>query len=499
MAVDEMHPLYQRRYGQWRLMRDCIEGEDAIKARGTIYLPMNSGSTPEQYQAYMRRARFVNYTRRTLQGLHGLIFRRSPVVELPNNLQLQEIVSNIDKRGTTLEQFASDTVFDAMITGFGGILIDLPRTSGFVSKIEAEANGVRPYIRYYPAESVINWKTGVVHGYEQLTLVVLKEEVDSVGSDIFEHNTVTQYRVLSLDGDAYVQYLYDSSGNVIDKMPVVINGEAQQSIPFYFLPYGEPDTPMLYDLAVCNIGHYQKSADYENGVHLTTIPTGYVTGHRQAVAEDGTPEIVNLGYDSFLMFEEEAAKVGTLVFSGEGLLHSEKALETAMSDMAILGSRLVTPEKGTSESADSARIHRAGENATLAAFAKNMSIQFTKVLEKMCKWSNIKGRVAFELCTDYDTLSFDPNALNALANLGEAGRLPLPYLFFNLRNGEYTPTSATMEEYVTLLEMEASGCSPTDIVKQYRAMQSAATGVPSGEKQKDTNAVDTLNDTGAQK
>lgn len=89
----------------------------------------------------------------------------------------------------------------------------------------------------------------------------------------------------------------------------------------------------------------------------------------------------------------------------------------------------------------------------------------------MAKWLDIEGTVTVELCTDYDTLAFDPNALNAIANLAEAGKLPLPYVFDILLNGEYTPTGATFEEYAVLLEMERQGATPTEIIEQYRAIQ----------------------------
>lgn len=484
MSVENLHPLYVKRARQWEIIRDCVEGNDAIKGKGELYLPRLAGSNDRQYNAYKNRARWNNYTGRNLDGLHGLIFRRSPVVKAPKEFKKSDILKDIDRKGTTLYQFLSDTIYDAMQTSFGGYLIDLPKADGVMTVSQAEKKGIRPYLRYYPAESIINWGYSTINGVEQLSFVVLKEMVEDYSEDEFMPKLVEQYRVLDARSGTYVQRIFKkltekekvelktkdnfAEFEVID---VTVNGESLNELPFVLLPTDKPEKPMFYDLACCNIGHYQKSADYENGVHLTTIPTGYVTGHRQQEYEDGSKEIIHLGWDSFLMFEEADAKVGNLSFSGVGLVHSEEAIKQALADMAILGSRLLASEKGVSESADSAKIHRAGENATLATFAKNVGEKVSKVLTVMAKWLGIEGKVEVALCTDYDTLAFDPNALNAIANLAEAKKFPAPYVYWNLKNGEYIPADSTYQEYAMLLALEEQGATSLELLDVYEKMQ----------------------------
>lgn len=474
MPVQTIHPLYEKRKRQWNTVRDCVEGEDAIKGKGELYLPRALGLDERQYNAYKQRARWVNYTGRTLDGLHGLIFRREPVIQTTDAFKASGILQNVDRRETSIYQFLSDMTYDVLQTSFGGLLVDLPRSSGPVSRFDAERQGIRPYMRYYPAESIINWRYGVVNGAEKLVLVVLQEDSDEAIGDEFSHERQTQYRVLDIHNGYYRQRIIRTFMNKKNEtefseetVDIVVDGQHVQEIPFVMLPSPVPEKPMLLDLAYCNIGHYQKSADYENGVHLTTLPTGYVTGHKPFKDDSGQAEPIRLGGDQFLIFEEEEAKVGTLVFSGAGLTHSETALKNSLSDMAVLGTRLIVPEKGTSESADSAKIHRAGENAILATFAKNISDKVTVALNIINRWSGFSGEVKLSLCTDYDTLAFDPNALNALANLADKERLPIPYIFYNLRNGEYAPTDSDYEEYATLLEMERNGVSPLEEFNYY--------------------------------
>ena len=100
MPVQTTHPLYGKRKRQWQTVRDCVEGEDAIKSKNETYLPRALGLDQRQYDAYKQRARWVNYTGRTLDGLHGLIFRRDPVIQASDEFKSSGILNDIDRRGT---------------------------------------------------------------------------------------------------------------------------------------------------------------------------------------------------------------------------------------------------------------------------------------------------------------------------------------------------------------------------------------------------------------
>lgn len=476
-GVETRHPDYIRRASQWRLVRDCYEGEDTVKERGEDYVPKASGMDTKRYRAYMKRARFVNYVAQALEGTHGMIFRRAPVVEVPDGMK--DILRNIDREGRTLYQFLSDSVHDIMQTGFGGFLVDLPDAGGAVTVADAEAMGVRPYVTYYPAEKIINWRFKVIDGAKIPVLVVLEEERDSV-CDRFGHEAGNVYRVLELGDDrVYRQSVFEKTKadrpgkkeewteTFID---VTVGGKPLGYIPFFFAPEDTPQKPMMYDLATVNIGHFQKTADYENGVHLTTIPTGWVTGQSPQRDDEDREVPVVLGSDSFLMFPNDKARVGTLVFSGEGLTHAEKALEGAERQMVVLGSRIITTERTQSESAESANIHRAGENAKLATFARNIGERFELVLKTLCQFANLDGAgVTVQMNTDYETMHFDANALNAMTNLFSERKLPLYVLFGMMMKGEFIPDpDMTYEDYVELLDLEDAGLSAGEVIDRYR-------------------------------
>lgn len=476
---------------KWQLIRDFVDGEETVKSKGELYLPRKGGQSECSYAAYKARAKVGDYTGQALARLHGLIFRRTPVIDIPDNPELKKVIENFNREGDSLYQFASDTAMDNMQTLWGGLLADMPPAKGAVTAYDAEKMGMRPYARYYPAESIVDWGYDDINGVKQLSMVRLREYVEADGSDEFSHNLVEQIRILDLDEDGFYrvrvfkieQKKDEESGEntshaLLNTTYVKIRGERLRYIPFEFMMGKEPEKPMLYGTAELHKHYYMQSADYENGIHFTTIPTGCSTGHTMGKDEDGKPEVVRLGEDSWLNFPEDNAKVYTLVFSGEGLSHCETAIDKTKEEIGVLGTRMLSPDKAMSETKDAAQIHRQGENSSLATYARNLSEKFTKILTIMMEWMGIKEKARIEFNVDYDSVAFDPNALNAIANLAREGKYPLPLVFEALKKGEYLPGDMDFREFGMLVSLEGSGATVEEVIETYQKMRSGEKIVP---------------------
>ena len=474
--VETQHPLYIKYKKRWEMIRDCIEGDDAIKKKGEVYLPKLCRASPKEeemvYRAYQARAFWVNYTGQALENIHGMIMRRCPTIDAPADFKRSGVLDNIDGRGTNLHQFLSDSVYDTIQTCYGGILADIPQARDGMTLAEAEEEGISPYMRYYKAEDIINWKEDDTMG-GRFSLVVLREAFDN-SDDMFVHKTEIRYRVLTLDEDGfYKQILYtpikDKRGRktyIEEEIQFTARGEHLTFIPFKPILYKEPEKPMLEDMAKINIGHFQKVADYENGVHKTTLPTGYITGHN-AMDEDGNQEEIVLGDDVFLTIIEPEAKVGTLAFAGEGLTHSEAAIRHAEEQMAVIGTRIIAPEKNMAETAESGMVHMYGENGKMATFARNVGNSVSEVLTWIMNWSGYEGKAKVDLDVDYETTRMDPNAINAIANLSREGKFPMLCTFQVLQEQGYVDINYTYEEFIFLLELEGQGLSPIEVYNAF--------------------------------
>jgi hypothetical protein len=73
--ADATHPECDSNLPAWLRARDVLAGEDAVKAGGERYLPRLEAQTDGKYAA--DRAR-------TVDGYLGLVFRRSPLVKMPD-------------------------------------------------------------------------------------------------------------------------------------------------------------------------------------------------------------------------------------------------------------------------------------------------------------------------------------------------------------------------------------------------------------------------------
>ena len=268
------YPEYSQLAERWSVCREVISGEDVVKSKGEKYLPMavlrNRDEQIARYNAYKMRTPFIPFTYMAYQVQHAMVFRRTPTVVCTEEISQSGLFANIDGRGNSLYQFSSNLFDDLIKTGFGGVLLDIPKAEPGLNKLEAEQQGIRPYLTYYPAENIINKIFDNTKGISRLKLIVLKEKVNEY-RDEFILVARERYRVLAINDEGHYEQriwtpVYDDNNEITDITveiaPVYINGKQIDYIPFVLLPTDVAEKPPLYDLAMMNIHHYQVMADY---------------------------------------------------------------------------------------------------------------------------------------------------------------------------------------------------------------------------------------------
>ena len=65
-------------------------------------------------------------------------------------------------------------------------------------------------------------------------------------------------------------------------------------------------------------------------------------------------------------------------------------------------------------------------------------------------------------------MSFDANAVNAIANIFTQGKLPLRCLYYLLQSSGYLESDMSYEDFVYLLDLESSSLSPTEVDSAYK-------------------------------
>lgn len=425
MSVKTLHPDYQFYSPKWRLVRDAVEGESAVKRMPERYLPEFVPSDPERYRRYLQRAYFLGVTGRSRAAMTGMVFRKDPTMEIPE--QLQELVFNADGSGQSLEQISKHALGSLLDTGRHCLLVDYPTIEDSID-FETEQNiGARPLILSYNAEALINWKHELINGRRVLTLAVLVELVHDEKNE-FDHNVVENYRVLRLRDGVYTQQRYDDGGQPMgpEITPRRAGGEPFDHIPLHIVGSQDNtpdvDDPPLYDLAVVNLAHYRNTADLEEAGFICGQPTLHLDVGDTTADEfsANNPNGVQLG-----------SRTGVVTKGGSMQLvqAEERSLlvqlkERKEAEMVAIGARMIQ-RNGPAETAEAARINASAETSTLDQIVENLSYAITSALMDAALFVGLQQdaieSIRFDLNKDFWETSLDAQQIMALIQLGDVG------------------------------------------------------------------------------
>ena len=508
MPVNSTHPDYDANILPWMRARDVYAGEDAVKAAGQRYLPRLDCQDDTEYAAYKQRASFFNATARTADGFTGLIFRREPVVKLPqdplpiSNRQLpnsasrlaaalKEFLNNCDLLGTTLSAYAKMLVAEIILVGRAGTLVDW------------ESDGVpRAYAVRYKAEDILNWRTSMVNGRQVLSLVVLREDVASGKDDGFVCEPVEQIRVLRLEpveaGPATGGRKNGSSRSTLTRPAATLSrsrgrgtsaewqcvveiwqrgstgkrewqlvetkvpvrrGKPLPLIPFVFhgprhsLP--EVDKIPLDDIIAKNLDHYRLDADYKHGMHYTALPTAWVSGFDKNSS-------LRIGSSTAWVAETPGATAGYLEFHGQGLATFERAMDRDEQLMAVLGTRMLESKKRVGETAAAIELRQSGENSILNTVSLSVSASLTQVLRWVYWWNSTEAipdaigpdLVLVTLNNDFSITGMSALEITALVAAWQAGAISQATMLDLFRAGEVIAPGRTNDEEIQLLQKQ---------------------------------------------
>lgn len=446
MSIETKHPAYKDHADKWQRMRDVIGGQDAVHAAGVKYLPMLSEQKPQEYQAYKMRAVFFNATARTIDALHGLLFRKPPVIDATG---MDEILADITMAGDTAEAFTGKMARECLSVGRVGALVDFPPPKGQPITVgEAQASGQRPFIKLYKAEHILNWKTGRIANKQALTEVRLWETYSEPEGE-FDEVVGEQIRRLVLIEGVYVQQLYRQTDagdwTLIEQLVPQMNGASMPFIPFVILgPDGctpEVQNPPLIDMADLNLSHYRSTADLEHGAHLTGLPMLFLAGIQLAEGEK-----VLVGSQAAVTSPDPQADGKWIEFTGQGLGALETRCAQKEQQMAALGARMLAPEKKQAEAMGTVEMRVGHETAMLADIAHVVSQAMTQALEWLRDWSRASGDVSLQVSTDYVVTTLTAPEVTALVAAWQQGAISKNTLFWNLQQGEVIEDGVSFED-----------------------------------------------------
>jgi len=425
-------PEVRKMRNKWSLVRDCVGGEEVVKAAGEKYLPApeateDTTQAKKRYEKYQKRAVFYNVTGRTLAGLVGQVFSKAPSVELPDAVKVLE--KDADGAGSSLEQLAKGVLTEIFTTGRAGLLSDFPplEPGQVVTVADLESGRIRPRIVPYNAEQIINWRESNVGGETLLTLLVLEESA-IVSDDGFEFKTEPRWRVLKLlnfeqketaQVEATVWRKKDEKNLkpgeetfevVAGPYPVLgYNSRPLSRIPWQFVGVtnneSNVDEPPLYSIANLNVAHFRNSADLEESSFLVGQPTPVFAGLTQDWVDKNFKAGVYLGSRAAIPLPQGG---NAQLLQAEPNNLPKELMAQKEEQMKALGAKLIEPKKVQSTATEAA-IAETSEASVLSSAAANVSQAFAKAVWNASKFlaEVAEDTIKFALNSDFSSARMD--------------------------------------------------------------------------------------------
>lgn len=438
-------------------IRDCIGGEDAVKKRGTRYLPnpdtdVKSEKSKLRYATYLQRAVFYNVAEVTQNGLVGQVFLRDPIAKIPALLEPVDI--DATGSGVPLQQLAYMATNYAVAYGRLGLFVDYPAVNIIAdgdplenenafpaSKADIEQGDVRPTIRVITPWDCVNYRVVRRGAKLILSLVVFREDILESDDGFEQRWRRDQYRVLRLDDETglYINEIYNAKmavGPTEQYFPTDATGKRLSEIPFTFIGAINndpvPDKPPMQDLVNLNLAHYRNSGDYEESVYFTGQATPVITG----VTEEWVTKVLggslNLGSRGGI-----SLPVGgdAKLLQAEGNMLAKEAMDQKEAQMLALGAKL-TEGSQVERTATEADYDNIAETSMLSTIAKNVGNGFEFALKKAAMFVGAApDSISYKLNTEFDLVNLSPEERKALIGEWTAGLIAFEEARDNLRRG----------------------------------------------------------------
>ncbi|MDD4689060.1 MAG: DUF4055 domain-containing protein [Eubacteriales bacterium] len=417
----------------WKKTRDGIEGQEVVKKNRETYLPMLNGQTPESYNAYLKRAMYVNFSSRTMSASLGQLFRKNPIIKDVDD----DILDNINLAGSSFNYFFKNIAKEIMAVNRVGILLDY------------SVDQLRPYLTSYQSESIINWRVEIIEGIEKLSMVILEGEKNVIDTkDKYKIKQVNVWKELFLDGNVYKvqnwikndkdEFVFDG-----DEIIPLINGKVFNYIPFYILTSNgithKITKSSMVDFVNLNYGHYVNTADYENMLHWTGAKTVITRGWGDKAFPIGGA--ADFPIEGGAVFLEASSDSGLK----EELRHKEE-------QMAALGSQIISGKGRYVASAETSRISSEGEYATLSDISKSLSDSASLIMSDLNAWSGKNQMAEIEFNTDFEVEKIPQGKLIELMGAVQSGFMSMETFYYQLKSYEVYPVNWSYDDEIKAIE-----------------------------------------------
>jgi len=453
--INEPTPAIRAAYARWAKNRAFLDGEEAVKAQGKVYLPAaNPEDTDAEYRAHLERTGFLPAASKIAQGLSGLIFRKRAQLN-STSTRVQTLTQLITPSGESLDDLAEWAVRETMITNFTGLLVDHPERDAFTGLSAANEieKGYRPRIAGYSGETILEVTPGLVRNTRQIVRVRLLENDGAAVRELMLNDGVYQVRLWTRTDGGFAPGLVKTptrNGAPLTEIPFVLVSTSDKLVP----------TPSILQHSVdLNLQHYRVEGLLTSVLYFLSAPIPVVRGLKAQTDDKGNeiPIKLNVAPGAAWIFPEPDTVAEYLEFKGQGASVLENKLKNIKDELSTIGHSILAPEKPAPEAAETQMLRRAAENATLAGFTRTISRKLEKVLRQFALWADTTNAdLTYSLNTDFLPQQMTPQEMTSLMGMWQAGAITHETLLFALRDGEILSPALDIKGEIERTKMEAA-------------------------------------------
>lgn len=537
MPVTTRHPRIAEMLPEWDKINDVLEGPRRVKQRRTTYINSSNtvvsscpylprcpgqstwiaptGESVDEYANYLYRAVLLPFAGPLVHKMCGLVMKKPPAIDVPFDADLR----NITLDGTTAEGLAWQMLRTTISTSFGVLLTSWSDAAQ------------RPFHRWYPDQSVVDFTPAAQYGVSQLRVF---EHVEEATADEFVPDVVEQYRVVELITD--VGLLADvrardlvisnpanyplgflrhrlfrkerdkdgrRTGDFIE-LPLSeqppIPTRAGAPIPFVpatpLNPFGatwEIPTPMLSYLTELLLAAFRNSADYEQLLHECGAGTvlhgsGFTKAEQSTLGRVGGGSVVMTEGPSTLDYTQTNGQSGKEIFD---------AIEQKKTDMGIaVGRLLLSQQKNVAESGAALGLQFAGDDATLQIAAGATAMALERAFAIHAWWQGTQktpadvANVHVELNDQFVVTPLQAQEIVSLATGRDMNAYTDRDLYYQLKRGQALDPETTFEKWQA--ERGNAGMDSSLMAEVQTSVAAMKAAMASGDQEAMTNAMASL-------
>lgn len=468
----------------WQRSRAVCNGERFVKdvdslidvnAFKNLLIPFSPSMSQKQYNFYKAEAELPGIVSQFSKMLVGGLLRKQPILKLPDDLPDDAhdwIMNKFGRDDSSLVSFLDEGIWEEIQTSREWIYVDYPKVDNPDEKTENEIEGLTPFPVLWSAESVINWKLGKdKKGKTILTQVIYRgfveryddkhefhpklidtiwvHELDESGYyqiRIFEEKDVTQDAV-TMGGRTQNKV----NKKVFEETEVITNilmhGNRIESLPIWPLNGRlEPQEPLLTALSDKEVALYNKMSRRN---HLLYGAATYTPIIASDMTDDAFADIVNSGLGTWIKLNQ-GDNAFVLDTPTAALQDMDRAIASAIEEMAKLGIRMLTPE--TAQSGVALELRNAAQTAQLGTLSTKISNTIRKVITFMINWQYDKdyddNDIEFILSEDFNPIPLGADWLRLATEWYEKGLIPRSIWLQLIKQNDMIPPEYDDEEGV---------------------------------------------------